>query len=94
MKIGKQSWKSCKLFDVLYVPELAYNLLSVPKATETEIKKTITFDDKGCRILNSSQTRNQSRKFVLLDYLKSPHVNTVKEEKIKLWHHQFGHLGA
>jgi hypothetical protein len=31
MKVAKQTWKPCKLFDVLYVPKLSFNLLSVLK---------------------------------------------------------------
>ena len=39
--------KKCKLHDVLYVPKLTYNLLSVSKITDAG--KHITFsDDEGC----------------------------------------------
>ena len=38
------------LRDVLYVPDLAYSLLSVSKETENGI--TVCFDDSGCRIFD------------------------------------------
>ena len=36
--------------DVLYVPKLSYNLLSVTKTSESG--KIIKFDDTSCQILN------------------------------------------
>ncbi len=45
--------KRCILQDVLYVPELSYNLLSVPKVTDTG--KKIKFDETNCQILDTDQ---------------------------------------
>ena len=39
-----------KLSNVLYVPELKYNLLSVAKASQA--KRTVQFDHEGCRIID------------------------------------------
>ena len=49
---GYGSTKKCSLKKVLLIPKLAYNLLSVSKASETG--KTFKFDDTGCEILNAS----------------------------------------
>ena len=47
MKSG-QLERRCKLHDVLYVPELSYNLLSVLKAVERGV--SFTFNDQACII--------------------------------------------
>lgn len=39
--------RHCRLYDVLHVPELSYNLLSVSKAAENG--KTTEFNVSGCR---------------------------------------------
>ena len=43
--------KKCNLSNVLYVPNLSYNLLSVTKSTDT-IKSTV-FTSKECDFLNA-----------------------------------------
>ena len=45
--------KSVKLHDVLYVPKLSYNLLSVLKVTE--FGKTISFSDDSSQITDVNQ---------------------------------------
>jgi hypothetical protein len=47
-----QKGKSCVLQDVLYVPSLSYNLVSVSKATKSG--KTVKFNEDGCHILDES----------------------------------------
>ena len=42
--------RGCALKKVLYVPELAYNLVSVSRAAEAG--KTVHFDDSGCEFRN------------------------------------------
>ena len=42
--------RKCKLYDVLYVPELSYNLLSVSKAVEK--RYFVTFSESSCVIRN------------------------------------------
>ena len=46
------SHKNGTLHDVIYVPELSYNLLSITKATS--LGKTVRFDESTCEILNGS----------------------------------------
>ena len=95
--------KTCTLRNVLYVPELSYNLLSVSKATESG--KQVSFDDQGCEI-KSKRTEE-----VLLQAVKRNslyYANTIEEEttevancaeasekvsKERLWHSRYGHLG-
>ena len=54
MKLPDGKTRRCKLHDVLYVPKLSYNLLSVSKAAEAG--KTAKFNEAGCQIL--AQTRS------------------------------------
>ena len=101
--------KTCTLRNVLYVPELSYNLLSVSKATDSG--KQVSFDKNGCEI------RSRRTKEILLQATKKRglyYVNTSPEEEIKetanctetlekardeisrerLWHSRYGHLGS
>ena len=52
-KLPDGSFKKCKLLDVFYVPELAYNLLSVPRAAENG--KTTKFDKNGCHVFDKKR---------------------------------------
>ena len=45
--------RKCKFYDVLYVPELTYNLLSVSKAVDKGI--SFTFNESECVIKDSNQ---------------------------------------
>ena len=89
--------KKCLLRRVLYVPELAYNLVSVYRATEAG--KTVHFDDDDCEFRD-----NRDEVIVLgvrdgsLYYLKfvrksqnEANVAQVKNRE-RLWHRRFGHL--
>ena len=51
MKLPDGMIKICKLNDVLYVPKLSHNLLSVPKATNAG--KTAKFNEAVCQILDA-----------------------------------------
>ena len=89
--------KECDLMKVLYVPDLAYNLLSVPRATEAG--KTVKFDKTSCEFINK---KNQRVAFATkvgglyhLEFCQHSRqgVNLVKEKgKERLWHRRFGHL--
>ena len=43
--------KNCHLNDVLFIPKLSYNLLSVTK--ETGVGFNVSFDDNECRIAHA-----------------------------------------
>ncbi len=85
----------CKLRDVLHVPGLSYNLVSVSKASE--VGKVTHFDKAGCWILNgegrviAKAVRCGSLYF--LDCWSSDEVS-VAEVKENIWHKRFGHLSA
>ena len=51
VKHGKKS-RTFKLFNVLFVPDMKYNLLSIPKVSEAE--KMVQFDKFGCEIKDPS----------------------------------------
>ena len=51
-KVGKKASR-CRLHEVLYVPDLSYNLLSVSKAVKAG--KVVKFTETGCEILDSNK---------------------------------------
>ena len=89
----------CTLNDVLYVPELSYNLLSVSRASETG--KDITFTTTGCQIFDETQElMAEGTKIGNLFYLNCQPVSMSSglvaadlSQKDIVWHKRFGHLG-
>ena len=91
---------SCTLHDVLLVPELAYNLLSVPSASKRG--KVTTFSGKKCEIRDlKSRLIATGHREGSLYYLhhggpirqvctNSDHSNS----KEAIWHRRLGHLGS
>ena len=93
--------KKCTLNDVLYVPKLAYNLLSVSKVTEAS--KTTRFGVANCQILDGNRKLIAvGAKVGDLYYLNCHNglqqTNMAQSESQKkkedVWHQRFGHLGA
>ena len=82
MKLPDGSVRRCKLLDVLYVPDLAYNLLSVSK--EAESGKMTKFDANGCQILNGNQKviakATRCGSLYYLDYEKNLQANIVQQD--------------
>ena len=89
--------RSCALKKVLYVPKLAYNLVSVPRAGDAG--KTVHFDDSSCEF------RNEEDEIVAIGtregclyYLKCARKSQESasearsDNKERLWHRRFGHL--
>lgn len=89
--------KQCVLHDVLWVPELAFNLLSVSKATEAG--KTTEFTKESCRIRdvkgNLIAVGSKVGSLYYLDHGSTPHQAVLAEGHTlqTLWHRRFGHLG-
>lgn len=89
--------KTYTVTNVLYVPKLRKNLLSIMKTTERGIK--VTFTEGGDRVIFEKNNR-----FILdgvrcnnLYRLKVTSVNTseshvVTSDSLKLWHERFGHV--
>ena len=96
MKLPNSSSQRCKLQDVLYVPALLYNLLSVAKAAENG--KVIEFNDSGCDIVGSGRrlvakaTRVGSLYY--LDCEIDQHTSVAQGSKEVLWHQRYGHLNV
>ena len=100
MNLPQGKVKSRTLHDVLFVPDPAYNLLSI---TSTSKKgKVTTFTEVGCEIrdfkskLIASGYREGSLYYLdqggpIHQACSSSHQNSQKE---MIWHRRFGHLGA
>ena len=90
------STSECRLLNVLYVPSLSYNLLSVSKAAENG--KTTEFDKEGCKLLSpSGRIIARAHRLGSLYYLDCRVINRAnvsqnKSDQIVLWHRRFGHL--
>ena len=88
-----------RLSDVLYVPTLSYNLLSVPKTTEAG--NIVQFSETKGEFTNSQEEvlalASKARGLCYLDC--DPLHNCVSasthqhDSKEKLWHRRLGHLG-
>ena len=100
-KLPSGRTKKCKLHDVLYVPKLSYNLLSVSRTSDAG--KIARFGETSCQILDAN------RKLVAvatrvgdLYYLScrpgSQNCHTAvdkgAETKEDVWHRRYGHLGT
>ena len=84
----------CNLLDVLYVPGLSYNLVSVAKAAERG--KVTEFTNNTCCIVGSGRrlvargTRVGSLYYLDCDI--DYHASVAQGTKEALWHKRFGHL--
>jgi hypothetical protein len=98
MNLPDGKTRKCRLKDVLYVPSLSYNLMSVSKAAENG--KVTQFDENGCRILDrKGDLLALAQQRGSLYYLRcgvKEQVNVAKQrcKQITLWHRRFGHLGV
>ena len=89
--------RSCALKKVLYVPKLAYNLVSVPRAGDAG--KTVHFDDSSCEFRNEKDeviaigTREGSLYYLKCARKSQESVHMAQNgNKERLWHRRFGHL--
>ena len=99
MRLSDEKTKRCVLHNVLYVPKLSYNLLSVTRVSESG--KVVKFDNAGCQILNKhNKLTAVATKVGSLYYLEYKELEknqqmcaVEKESKERLWHRRYGHLG-
>ena len=98
MKLPGDKSNRCNLLDVLLVPKLSYNLLSVSKAAEAG--KIIEFDESGCQVLDAKKkliaAGNRAGSLYYLNCLSSRNEQATvadQETKESIWHRRFGHLG-
>ncbi len=96
MLLPNGSTKRCNLENVLFVPKLAYNLLSVSKASEAG--KTFKFNNSRCEILNGRDKviafATRVGDLFYLEFCRNRQRLNVatKESKERLWHRRYGHL--
>ena len=86
-----------RLNKVLYVPTLAYNLLSVAKATEAG--KTVTFGETQGEVIDgegevvAAMSKAGNLYYLKCKPLKNERINSASHQsKENLWHRRFGHL--
>ena len=97
MKLPDGKTRRCKLHDVLFVPKLSYNLLSVSKA---EAGKMAEFNKAGCQILDDNKkliaaaTRRGSLYYLDCQTKTTSQRVNAGEVKENVWHRWFGHLGV
>ena len=90
--------KICQLHDVLYVPKLAYNLLSVSNTTEAG--KIVKFNSSDCQILDGDDKAvavgvkkgNLSCRQAKVDQIHVSDARLNVKSKEFVWHQRFGHL--
>ena len=83
------------LKNVLYLPELKRNLLSVQAMTK--LGATVVFEGNECRISKDSRLVGigiMQGKLYMLKVVPEEYVNVAKNNpNMELWHCRFGHLG-
>lgn len=91
--------KPCKLHDVLYVPKLSYNLLSVTKASQKD--KVVKFTKSACYVLNQkhkmvAKATKVGSLYQLNHKVKVERANFAQSSVTNedVWHKRFGHLSA
>jgi len=100
MNLPQGKTESCTLHDVLLVPDLAYNLLSVTSASKKG--KATTFSEMKCEIRDPKSkliaSGHREGSLYYLDHggpipqaFSSCDRNSSKET---IWHRRFGHLGV
>ena len=83
------------LRDVLYLPDLDKNLLSVRAMVKPGA--TVEFQGNKCKITRNGKllaVGKNERKLYLLQIVEDQHVyNAQKNSNLELWHYWYGHLG-
>ena len=79
----------------MYVPKLAYNLISVSRASQTG--KSVIFDDSSCEFVNEAGDTiaigvRQGCLYYLSCAVKESVYVTRTDNRERLWHRRFGHL--
>lgn len=102
MILADDKIQKCKLSNVLYVPRLSYNLLSVSMATQSG--KTVKFSANECSLMDANgkpiaiAKKVDSLYYVHCQEHKEAHSAATesahKETKGTTWHRRFGHLGV
>lgn len=98
VKLRADKYKKLRLHDVLLVPDLSYNLLSVAKASE--YGKTTVFDKHGCEIRDRdggivAYAERVGSLFRFRGCVDEQRAFLVKksDDDCILWHQRYGHIG-
>lgn len=96
---GKIDFGSCVLNDVLYVPDLRKNLLSVSAVTDKRDK--VLFKEDRVLVTKKDKVILRGQKDNLWFYVVKPQTElhqeahaTERRTKAQMWHERLGHLGA
>ena len=85
--------RRCKLYDVLFVPGLSYNLLSISKVSK--MGKVAKFSESGCQITNSENKliacMSKCGSLYFLECESRDQANTTLTSE-EVWHRRYGHL--
>lgn len=102
MMLPNEKTRNARLFDVLYVPGLSYNLISISKVTGAG--KRVNFAESQCQIMDEKGSlvgvATKTGNLYYLDCKQCTHqINTTSvdqghESKERIWHRRFGHLGV
>lgn len=104
MNISENRNVVCKLSDVLFVPQLSYNLLSVSKGATNG--KKFQFEDFKCDIVDAKHgiigtaTKHGNLYHLNCNGLRNKKNHTVMKcdnnatTKEEIWHRRYGHLGV
>ena len=96
LKLPSGKSLKCQLKNVLYVPKLAHNLISVSQITNDG--KTIKFFDESCKIMQNDRMIAHGTKMnnlFILDRVigESSVALSSNVSESELWHRRFCHLG-
>lgn len=93
IELPNSHMRSCTLHDVLYVPDLSYNLLSVSSVSEKG--KIVKFTGNACYILTKKHKMVAKAvkvgKLYQLNCRPDESANVVTSSKEDVWHRRFGH---
>ena len=94
LELPDKQTRKCRLHEVLYVPKLAYNLLSVSKMTDAG--KHITFSDDESHVYDEKEelvaVATKKGNLYYLNFLQPTHqqVNAIWKRQLKskksIWH--------
>lgn len=85
-------FKRIKVTDVLYVPELKENLISVKRLTANKLK--VVFEGESCQILKDSKPiafAKQQNGLYELNLSERALMSSEANSCIHVWHNRFGH---
>ena len=96
MNLPQGNTKTCTLHDVLLVPDLAYNLLSITAVSKRG--KVTTFTQVGCEIRDFKSklvaSGHREGSLYYLDHGGSTHRAYLSNSAMgTVWHRRLGHLG-